>query len=234
MRPVVKWTENSQHTLDDGNEIIVQKEYKYNKKSRPVLCANLGLYCSYCENSLHEQDAMEVEHIIPVSRKQELEERWDNYLLACSPCNKHKSSKRVILKDIHLPHQNNTYKSLVYNEAGGISPNKNMTPASIRHANNLIKLLSLDNPSKNDMRRHTWEMAIDALEDYSSHRVNINLLMNLIRSRGNWSIWFTVFKDHKEVRERLIKDFPGTAEDCFDENNHYEPLDRNPGKTDPV
>lgn len=234
MRPVDKWKTNSRHTLPDGSTVVVQKEYNKYRDALPMLCGNLGTYCSYCENSMHEKAALQVEHVEPKSRKGSLEKRWINFLIACSPCNGHKSYKRVILKDIHMPHRNNTYKSLVYDELGGVHVNPTIPDKSKLNAGKLIKLLDLNNPSKQSMRQDTWKIAERKLDQYNRKVLDIEDLMELIKARGGWSIWFTVFKDHKEVRERLIKDFPGTAEKCFDEDNHYEPLDRNPGKTDPV
>ena len=232
MRPVKKWETGSLH----GESVVVKEEYKPSRTAQPVLVANLGMYCSYCEKSMHEEPDLEVEHIEPSSKASitELVTQWDNFLLACPTCNKHKGNKTVILNDIHLPHRNNTYKSIVYNEAGGILPNKNMSSLSIQHADNLIKLLSLDNRSKTDMRRRTWQLAVDALKDYEGGKTTLDLLLQFIEQRGGWSIWFTVFKGHDEVRRRLIEYFPGTEANCFDSNNHYEPVDRNPGKEDPV
>lgn len=51
---------------------------------------------------------------------------------------------------------------------------------------------------------------------------------------GRWSVWFTVFKGIDCILRRLISDFPGTCASCFDENNHYEPVERNPGCIDPI
>lgn len=62
----------------------------------------------------------------------------------------------------------------------------------------------------------------------SSHATNRYFIpnwgINTIKECCCWSIWFTVFKDHPEVRKELIDKFPGTAKDCFDPNNGYEPI----------
>ncbi|MEN9867528.1 MAG: hypothetical protein RL748_3118 [Pseudomonadota bacterium] len=36
------------------------------------------------------------------------------------------------------------------------------------------------------------------------------------KDRGGFSIWFEVFHDDADMRQRLIAAFPGTAADCFD------------------
>lgn len=59
-------------------------------------------------------------------------------------------------------------------------------------------------------------------------------ICNTVKDKGQWSIWFTVFKGIDSVRARLISDFPGTCASCFDANNHYEPIERNPGSPDPI
>ena len=89
-----------------------------------------------------------------------------------------------------------------------------------------------------EARRYAWTRAIEVLKDYESVERDEKRLQDLIKTikeNGFWSIWFTVFKDHDEVRAAMIDAFPGTAKCCFDPENHYEPIDRNPGNiSDPV
>ena len=41
----------------------------------------------------------------------------------------------------------------------------------------------------------------------------------------NWSLNnYLGLANHPEVRKELIDKFPGTAKDCFDPNNGYEPI----------
>lgn len=68
---------------------------------------------------------------------------------------------------------------------------------------------------------------------YNVGNTDIDTILDLVRNRGGWSIWFTVFKGCDEVRKALLG-FPGTARLCFDPDNHYEPIDRNPGLADPT
>jgi len=75
-----------------------------------------------------------------------------------------------------------------------------------------------------------WDLA----ERYLNKGADANTIVDLVKARGGWSIWFTVFKNHDEVRKALISEFPGTAAQCFDPDNHYEPIDRHPGLADPT
>ena len=247
MRPVEKWAVESCHTGPEGKPIVVKEDYDPYRTAKPILCKNLGEYCSYCERSLASGD-LDVEHVQPKSlpKYAALETKWDNFLLGCRPCNEWvKKKKDVVLADVHLPHRNNTFKSLVYKEGGVVIVNPALTSPAKEHAENLIKLVELDfepdvpkDGGRNQKRRDTWDKAIKWHENYQEGKIDADSVIDYVKSKGGWSIWFTVFNNHDtrddEVRRRLIKDFPGTAEKCFDEDNHYEPLDRNPGKTDPV
>jgi hypothetical protein len=85
------------------------------------------------------------------------------------------------------------------------------------------------------MRREAWEKAIMYLNDYENGEIKLRHLIDYIKVSGCWSIWFTVFRGHDEVRKALIEEFPGTAKECFDANNHYEPVNRNPQNAiDPI
>ena len=70
-------------------------------------------------------------------------------------------------------------------------------------------------------------------QKYLAGKAEISTIVDLVKNRGGWSIWFTVFKGYDEVRASLL-DFEGTAKMCFDPANHYEPIDRNPGLGDPT
>ena len=71
---------------------------------------------------------------------------------------------------------------------------------------------------------------------YQPNKVDFGSLFSPFQAKNVfWSIWFTVFKNHDEVRAAMIDAFPGTAKNCFDPDNHYEPIDRNPDNpNDPV
>ena len=240
MRPVVKKAVGDVIVLEDGSVAIVRDIYNPHTEARSVLLANLGHYCSYCETWVPVGSNMEVEHVQPQSIYQHLKYKWTNFLLACHTCNgrSNKTNKNVVIGEVHLPHLNNTFKSLVYYEAGVVKVNPVLTGDSKKYAEELRGLVGFDKYSGDDRieaRRNAWIFASKLLFDYENGNNELDKLIEIIKNYGFWSIWFTIFKNHDEVRAAMIDAFPGTAKNCFDPNNHYEPIDRNPGNlNDPV
>lgn len=249
MRPIVKLKPGT-HIID-GNTLCVQKSYNNYHEAKPALVANLGMFCSYCEESYHQQRDLHVEHIQPKKYEENhvkiyahLETMWSNFLLSCETCNgaDNKDTKNVILAECHLPHRNNTFKSLVYKPGGVVEVNPILTHDSYTHANALLELIRLDKSPKTSCpgdtrwkkRSKDWDMACRYKDKFDAGNTDIETIVDLVRNRGGWSIWFTVFKDRDNVRKAMIEEFPGTAKECFDENNHYEPVDRNPDAPDPT
>ena len=102
--------------FDMGTTVhTIKSEYKEYGKARKVLLANFGNYCSYCENYFANGATFQTEHIQPkgLEKYAHLKTVWDNFLLSCPTCNYKKGDNDVIYEDIHLPHRNNTYLSLV-------------------------------------------------------------------------------------------------------------------------
>ena len=249
MRPVVKLNPGT-YTLPDGMLLCVQSHYDNYRDAKPALVYNLGCFCSYCEESYHQKRDLDVEHIQPKNYKENglkiyahLETEWSNFLLSCKTCNgsDNKDTKNVVLDDCHLPHLNNTFKSLVYEEGGVVEVNPDLSGVAALHAANLLQLVGLDKspatscPGDTRFRKRDkdWKMANRYKEKYNAGLADVETIVDLVKSRGGWSIWFTVFKGHDEVRKALLE-FPGTAKQCFDAANHYEPIDRHPGLIDPT
>lgn len=236
MRPVSK--KNVGEYLTVGGQDVVVSDPKKHRDSLEALVANLGAYCSYCEVASLNHANLQVEHVQPLSRYPDLKLKWSNFLLGCPNCNgrSNKTNKDVVLDEIHLPHRNNTYYSLIYKEAGVVKVNPTLTGKSKTNAENLVSLLNLDKEdARCDMRRDIWNKAQAFHEEYVNGEIQLIYLMKYIKAVGCWSIWFTVFKDRDEVRKALIDEFEGTAKNCFDPGNHYEPIPRNPqNAADPV
>lgn len=244
MRPVVK------------EELKESEFFERYQDAKPRLIENLGSYCSYCEIHLPLLRNCDVEHVQPKGYKDRdgnliyanLETDWSNFLLSCSTCNgpDNKGVKNVLLGECHLPHLNNTFLSLEYLQGGAIIVNRKLTGDSKKHAENLLKLVGLCKGKKDSLssdnrwkiRLESWNTASRYLKKYENDKIDkssvFDSVLDLVKTGGMWSIWFTVFKDHDEVRKALIDEFPGTAKECFDANNQYEPIERNPGKPDPV
>ncbi len=85
---VKKGKKRAQYTKDQKaavSEFLGKLEYK---KAAARLGEQLGLYCSFCEDVF--QEAVAVEHNCPKSWYPLFSLAWENFLIACSPCNSRK------------------------------------------------------------------------------------------------------------------------------------------------
>jgi len=238
MRPVSKLKPGDSVTLLDGTIHEIQAIYKPYQAAKYPLGANIGEFCSYCECPITDA-ALAVEHIQAKSltKYAHLEFSWINFLLACARCNgkDNKSNKDVVLTDIHLPHLNNTMLSIHYGQGGlvQVHPNLVVGSAEYKKAKALIDLVGLDKcPAKlgdNRWRRRdiVWQLAMRFEDKYRQTKTTVEDIIELAKSRGFFSIWFTVFKNYPKVRQALIQNFAGTALECFDPQNNYNPIPRN-------
>ena len=246
MRPVEKKKQGDIVRYTDSNnqeiEHTIQENYPEYGDAKFPLASNIGQYCSYCEGD-EKIHSLEVEHMAAKSKGGSLTE-WNNFLLCCKICNTTKGVE-VINDDYHWPHLNNTFLSFIYDETGRVNVNDNMSELSKVRAQNLLNLAKLqrypetDNqPSPKDFRwqyrYEAWRLATDWKLKFLDRLITEDDIISRVKDKGQWSIWFTVFKGIDSVRARLISDFPGTCASCFDANNHYEPIERNPGSPDPI
>lgn len=242
MRPVTKLQPGDFVILLDNTKHEIQVNYKPYQAAKYPLGANIGEFCSYCECPVSDA-ALAVEHIQAksLSKYAHLEFLWINFLLACARCNgkDNKSNKDVVLANIHLPHLNNTMLSIEYGQGAMVRIHSDLTTGSPEYqkAKALIDLVGLDkDPSHPDykfkdkrwLRRDiVWQLATDYELDYQQGDVTIKAIIDLAVSRGFFSVWFTVFKEHSDVRKALIQNFVGTTAECFDPQNNYNPILRN-------
>lgn len=254
MRPIVK--KNIDETIELFEYIediptqphVIQEDYLHYGEARKVLLANLGNYCSYCECYFENGAILQTEHVQPkgfevngIKPYANLKTKWSNFLLACATCNGsgNKGQKNVVLDEIHLPHRNNTFLSFEYREAGVVVVNPQLQGISRQHAESLLSLVGLNKGDSEtdmrcDVRRKTWDKAVQCRQIYIRKETSLENLMNVIRTSSCWSIWYTVFQGIDEVRKAML-DFPGTEKACFDPNNHFNPVNRNPQNVvDPV
>ena len=251
MRPVVKF-KSGIYKNEDDSILEIYDDYPNYKDSKNALVYNLDMYCSYCECAFHYISDLHVEHVQPINYIEngvkpykQLETKWSNFLLSCSTCNgrANKGCKNVIFSECHLPHINNTFISLVYKSGGLVEVNPKLTGDSYEHAKNLLELVGLDKTPINSTpgdtrwrkRKNDWDLACKYRNKYDSKKITEEFIIDIIKQRGGWSIWFTVFKGCDDIRKLLIERFDGTAKDCFDPENNYEPINRNPHNVkDPV
>lgn len=244
MRPVDKLNVGDSIVID-AQQVTVQKDYEPYKEAKRILRGNIGCFCSYCELPLPEIASSHVEHIFPKANPAyaHLKTAWTNFLISCSTCNgAGNKGEKVCSRDCHFPHKNNTFKSFVYKRGGVVIVNPLLSGSAKQNAEELLRLVGLDKGPKNSspadsrwqLRSKIWDIAEKNRTKYLSHCIDDDTVVDLAKGYGMWSIWYTVFNGCDSVRKALIDNFAGTSAKCFDLNNHYEPVDRNPGQIDPT
>ncbi len=220
MRPVIRGASPRNDDFDDYRDAFGE------------LVSRLGQYCSYCERRIPTNLA--VEHIQPKSLPlyEDLEGRWDNFLLACVNCNSTKGSKDVVLSDTFLPDRDNTAFAFEYPPDGTIAIRSGLTPTQTHIAEATLKLTGLDKSVSEVIDSNGDLVAIDRV----GQRMEVRLIAQMSRDdldsnpteefrrqiartatgHGFFSIWMNVFETDLVVRKFLIEAFNGTASDCFD------------------
>ena len=222
-------------SMNEAITCTIKAEYKPHKTAKSPLIANLGEYCSYCEESRSQAD-IHVEHIKPKSKDGAMYE-WDNFLLACSTCNNCKLEAEVNLDETHFPHLDNTYLDFIYDESGRVKVNPNLPEEDYKRAESLYNLIKMgrdphseeattDRDFRWKSRYETWIVAKRFVNLYISGNIGLEDVLELAKTYGHWSIWFTLAKGRDELRKALIENTPGTCAACFDKENHFEPVPR--------
>lgn len=214
---------------EDGQEVVFS-DYG---EARPHLAQTLGRYCSYCERWIAA--SLAVEHVQPKSLRPDLALAWDNLLLACANCNSAKGNQPIELPDYYWPDSDNTARAFAYAADGSVSPSPTLPPDATERAARTLGLTGLSRhpsgacrPSASDYRwmdrLEAWDLATRYLRQYQQQRTRPETIADVMRERGLWSVWMTVFRAHPEVCRALVDELPGTA-DCFDPET-CEPIPR--------
>ena len=224
MRPV----ERGQVPVDEaGNPVAFAKH----TDARDHLINRIGDFCSYCENALHSQ--IDVEHVQPkttaLGGRPDLALSWDNFLLACSYCNRAKWDTVVNLDDYLWPDRDNTFHAFLYEVDSPPQPNNQFNPLAAKAALALINLTGLDRvPGHQEFsdrdrryvkRKEVWGVALLTLHQYRQGLVSPLAVQLTAVSRGFFSVWMTVFQGEDEVRRLLLTGFKAAAS-CFDANTN--------------
>ncbi|MEJ5218910.1 HNH endonuclease [Cognatishimia sp. D5M38] len=222
MRPVVKGP-------------APQPEYKPYGDALDDLAAQLGLFCSYCEQPITH--APEIEHVQPKSLEAGLEFSWENFLLGCKSCNTVKGNTPVDVTLVGFPDMDNTFRGLDFHSDGKISIKMGLEEDQTELMSATVRLIKLhrhpsepaaqDRPTRRDkraeLRRDVWEVATYVLGRYQADGTIADLIAeHLAPAKGFFSVWMTVFADHPEMLNRFIDAFPGTARDCFNEDGQSQ------------
>lgn len=233
---IVQYEDAHGHTISR----VIQSTYQPYRDAKPLLVGNLDHYCSYCEGA-YDMAALEVEHM-KAMKNGGAETDWNNLLLSCKTCNTVKSTNDVG-SESHWPHLNNTFMDFIYKEDGRVQVNPHLPELSKTRAQNLYNLVRLgrDNRDATPMdyrwkkRYEAWKTAKRAKDSYLAGKWDAQDVIKMSKLTGCWSIWFTAFEGVDEVRELFISEFAGTCRSCFDPENHYQPIPRNPfNESDPI
>jgi hypothetical protein len=95
MRPVYRGYLPARETERGPQYIFVVKEYGFYRKA---LIQRIGAYCSFCEVPMGANLA--IEHIVAKKYRADLQENWDNFVLACVNCNSTKGTKVADTDDL--------------------------------------------------------------------------------------------------------------------------------------
>ncbi|SFD90432.1 hypothetical protein SAMN05518672_103786 [Chitinophaga sp. CF118] len=228
------------------------------KDAKVDLTNEIGSFCSYCEK-YNSRSALHVEHIYGRKCKDatgnliydHLKGRWDNFLLACVNCNAVKKNKDVAVLNPYLPHTNNLLHFIEVLTGGIIQIKPEVTGIDRIRTKAFIDLIGLDrlpdHPEYSDKddrwdnRLKVFDIAERQYKKYTEPvpSTNLDAIIELARTNGYFSVWYTVFNAFEEVKLALINGittsdglvlvaFPGTDSKSFDIDNHYSTLSRPP------
>ena len=214
MRPIKKW--------NIGENGIVERYIPY-KNAKELLVENIDEYCSYCEIRVGYV-SLEVEHVKPKDLYEDDKTKWENFILGCKNCNTIKGTTDVSLDDYHFPHIHNTFHSLEYLEGGLVRVNPGLERKEKLKAQKLLELVGLDRrpghprltiaDKRWQYRKNTYDLAKKYKQKLISGDVDIEVVIDLAKGYGFWSVWMKVFNDNSDVITELIKAFKGTYLQC--------------------
>ena len=192
---------------EDDDRRMTFPEYGH---AKGPLIERIGEYCSYCERpgDLH------VEHVVPKSVEDDLEKEWSNLLLGCVNCNSRKSDKNRSRDGYLWPDSDDTFGAFVYRSGGRVAVNDGLARAGHRKAEAPFDLVGLgETGTRTDRRRHkrrqAWDKAVrvrDLIDDDKSRIIAVEVALGT----GFFSVWMAVFRDDEDMRNRLVRAFPGT------------------------
>lgn len=198
---------------DAGNRA---KRFTSYQRAKADLLERLGEYCSYCERT----GDLHVEHVVSRYHAPGLEREWTNFLLGCSNCNGTKGNDNDSREGYLWPDQDDTQAAFEYLPDGIVEVRADLPEPERTKAQGLFALVGLGrrparDPRASDMRwrkrREAWRHA-----EIAKRRVqegsDIDLVIDLAKAIGFWSVWMTVFADCPHVCGRLEQSFPGTRD----------------------
>jgi hypothetical protein len=228
MRPIDKgaWP------VDEHGAKIVFTDHK---QAKIHLTNRTGMYCHLCEMRI--DNVPSIEHIKHQKHSPNLKLHWDNFLLACTYCNSRKPKSPIKTYHYYWPHLHNTYLPFNYQnplENAGIFVNTSLSAVEQQKAAKTLELYGLQEVADNagnidsryQARREAFSKALQCLIEYETGQIILKAITREATSTGFWSVWFTIFQKHAEVRKALLDAFRGTEANCFDRTAGYVPIKR--------
>jgi len=221
---------------------------------RMDLIERIGAYCAYCNMPINH--TINVEHFVPKSPMpgHPVGDRlaWENMLLACVACNAPdtKGNNPYNPNDYYTPIHHNTFLIFLVEihpsepDAAIVVPHPNLNATQAVKAKRTIDLFnwqSIDRrPKIVDLRWKKRREAIEAVNAavglYNAAKINhamvaAEMVAIYAKSVGFFMLWFAAFAGEPTVMEKLLDNniIPGTAQKCFDRNNGFCLIPRNPG-----
>jgi hypothetical protein len=178
-----------------------------------------------------------VEHIQPKIHVPALLTDWNNFLLGCVNCNSSKGDTRVDLDDYFWPDGDNTLRGFEYDRGGMIRPHPSLSVNLAAKAQATLALTGLDRDPGNSgrkptsadrrwlRRQETWGIAEHCRNRLvACDTVEVReLIVEVAKGRGGFSIWWAVFAHDTDIRRRLREAFVGTHLGSFDSNEELIP-----------
>ncbi len=209
------------------------RTYESYDDAKHDLAAVFGYYCTYCERWIETHLA--VEHVIPRTQDGTLELDWSNFVLSCVHCNSAKGHETIAVGDFLWPDRDNTLRGFWYSPNGEVQAGRRLRQTNRHRARRTIRLVGLDKtpansnaqrrPTSSDLRwrRRQEVFALanrfkDRLQAVDTPAVR-QTIAEAAAIRGLFSIWVEVFRDDRDMCQRLRDCFPGTWAGCLRQTN---------------
>ena len=202
---------------------------KYSGYQSPLF-DTIGGYCSYCEMPLPHD--VEIEHKLPKKQFPAYAHDWQNLLLSCKNCN---ASRRKTLSNYHKHYWPDLHNPFYYLDfSNGLVRIKNgLNSRQLAKIQNTIDLVKLDIKPQNNVKDQRWQKRKEAFDTAcmakqcliaNSSNDMVDFILQSAKNTGFWSIWMTVFATDTNIKKRLVNEFTGTCQTCFDSN--LQPIKR--------
>ncbi len=123
-----------------------------------------------------------------------------------------------------FPHIQNTYEIFRYLTAGVITINNALSAPIQKRVQNMVDLVGLDRlpghprystqDKRWEYRMNSFTLASRYLNDYQNGSIKVQTIIDLVLSRGFWSVWMQIFKGETDVENELIAVFKSTFKSC--------------------